>query len=166
LKKIIAVILLLVFLYNVSGYYIWFKLEQYNIKSEIRNNSEIKALTLIIIPLNGKSGLVWTEDNKEFIYHGEMYDVVKVKTGNNSKYYYCINDKKEKQLLTDFIKKDSSQKKSENIIQKVTVNKYQTKPFALIVYNQPITINYCILFNNYTSNISDIHSPPPKSAIS
>jgi hypothetical protein len=166
LKRIISVILLFVFLYNIGGYYIWFKLEQINIKSEIQNTSEVKTLTLITVSLHGKSDIIWTEENKEFIYHGEMFDVVKVKTDNNSKYYYCINDKKEKQLITDFIKKDCSQKKSENILQKVMDNKYQTKPFALIVYNQPIIINYCTLNNNYTFNSSDIHSPPPKSAIS
>jgi len=166
LKRFISFILLFVFIYNIGGYYIWFKLEQYNIQSEIRNDSHKKALTLISIPLNDKSCITWTEENKEFIYHGEMYDIVKTKIINNVKYYYCINDKKEKQLITDFIKKDSLQKKSENILQKVINNKYQTQPLKLIFYNQSIKLHFCMISSNYISNINDIHSPPPKTMIS
>ncbi len=166
MKRFISVILLFVFLYNISGYYIWFKLEQFNIKSEIRSGSEVKKMTLFTVPLNFKSGIVWIEDNKEFIYHGEMFDVVKMKINNNVKYYYCINDKKEKQLIVDFIKKDKSQKKSENILQKVINNKYQIQPFTLIVYNHPTIINFGILLIHYKSKTKDIISPPPKTIIS
>ena len=95
-----------------------------------------------------------------------MYDIVKTKIINNVKYYYCINDKKEKQLITDFIKKDSLQKKSENILQKVINNKYQTQPLKLIFYNQSIKLHFCMISSNYISNINDIHSPPPKTMIS
>lgn len=165
LKRFISFILLFIFIYNIGGYYIWFRLEQYNIQSEIQNGSQKKELTLISVPLNDKSSIIWTEENKEFIYHGEMYDVVKIKTINNINYYYCINDKKEKQLITDFIKKDSLQKKSENIIQKVIDNIYQTQAYKLIVYNQPVGIDFCMLSVNYKSNINDIHSPPPKTTI-
>lgn len=166
MKKVISYVLLLIFLYNTGGYYLWFKAEQFHIKSEIRKEIQTgikhEFLTIITVPVNDESSIKWVELDKEFIFHDEMFDVVKIKSDKKTKQYYCINDKNEKQLIADFIKKESSQKKSENILQKVINNKYQTKPFTLNIFDYFINVDFYALVDHYCSITIDVRSSPPK----
>jgi hypothetical protein len=53
-------------------------------------------------------GIVWEEEGKEFFLNGQMYDVAKKEIKNGKTILYCLNDKKEQQLLQDFVKKIKS----------------------------------------------------------
>ena len=55
-----------------------------------------------VISLSGNKEIYWEEKGKEFMFKGEMYDVVKTKTVNGKVMLYCINDKKEKALVDNY----------------------------------------------------------------
>ena len=80
LKKLVAITLLLVFLYNLCGIIFVFKYQQYAIRKEMKH--KIKAgvpedqLAKIIVNSENEQELDW-KHGKEFRYKGIMYDVVK-----------------------------------------------------------------------------------------
>ncbi len=120
LRKYLSVILLFFFLFNIGGYYLWFNYVKNNIQKEIRQEirrglSE-KVLTLITVPVNDETGICWIKPGKEFTYRGKMYDVVKTSIFNNKKFYYCINDVKEKKLNHDFSKNTESNQKARKLL--------------------------------------------------
>ena len=54
--------------------------------------------------------------SREFIYNGEMYDIVKKEENDKQLFLYCINDKKEEKLEEEFAKKvekDAEEKKED-----------------------------------------------------
>jgi hypothetical protein len=165
LSSCISVILLFIFLFDLGGYYVWFCIWQNNmqkeIRKEIRKGLKDEDLTLIIISVDEESGISWIEQNKEFRYQGDMYDVVKISQQNQEKYYYCIRDIKEKQLIASYNKNNHSRSESGKRIKQF---KYQYIPQN----NSPADLVYPVAFAiteipaNYKSNITEINSPPPK----
>jgi hypothetical protein len=165
LRKYISAILIFVFLFDLGGYYLLFCIWQNNtrkeIRQEIRNGLKEDDLSLIIVSINEVSGISWIESDKEFRYQGDMYDVVKIKIHNQKKYYYCIRDINEKQLIANYNKNHSSKKETGKRIKEF---KYQYIPLKIsltdLIYPVDLTTNEIAVL--YKSNIIDIHSPPPK----
>ena len=162
----ISTILILVILFNIGGYYLIFCAKQYiiqrEIKQEIRKGLKDEDLSLIIVSNNDETGMCWTEPNKEFEYKGEMYDVVRIKINNQKRYYYCINDVKEKKLIVDFYKNHSSKKEEKNI--KRTLNDtYFAQQYYLMSHIIASDFHFKFDFL-YKSNFVEDLTPPPKSA--
>jgi hypothetical protein len=112
-----------------------------------------------------KSAIRWIRENKEFIYNQEMYDVVKTKTENGTVYYYCINDSKEKQLISDFdklSKKKTDASKSKSLIKSYNPQFYffQTPDIQHFVITSEIHFQVPVHF--YKSATRDILTPPPE----
>lgn len=166
LRKYLSAIILMFFLFNIVGYYLWFSYVKNNIqkeiRQEIRKGLEDKDLTLITIPIDDESGLCWIKPGKEFTYHGEMFDVVKIKISNNKKYIYCINDTKEKKLIADFSKNNESSgpkaRKSPANFHYIFVIQSESLHLILEFSN----LNYCIKSFDIASAIKEITIPPPK----
>ncbi|NPA67836.1 MAG: hypothetical protein GXO50_04415, partial [Chlorobi bacterium] len=118
MKKIVSAVFVFLFLFNIAGYYLWFGLQRYEIrkdvKTEIKKRMRLKkeALTLIIISEENKNEVLWIKIGKEFKYRGALYDVVSFEQKNGKKYYYCINDVKEKQLIEQFLKTHKTSERS------------------------------------------------------
>ena len=134
------------------------------IKEKIFQN--LKDEELQSISLSDNQNIYWEEDGKEFLLNGEMYDVVKRKIINGKVVLYCINDKKEKELVDNYnlITKhnSSSDKNGKNNID---------NSFNLFVYHdEKNSDQYFILAANkfysfvshLTESIDDNISPPPK----
>lgn len=166
MRKLISILILIILIFNIGGYYFCFKILQYKIRCEIKNkilkNVKDQELCLIIINKDNKSDITWYENNKEFKYQGQMYDVVRIKNYNNEKCYYCINDKKEKQLLTNYYKNINLKKNIERKIKNIFNVKYVLRQCTL--KNKSIIINrsFSEIVFIYKSNILDIFPPPPK----
>ncbi|PKP20036.1 MAG: hypothetical protein CVU05_09960 [Bacteroidetes bacterium HGW-Bacteroidetes-21] len=166
MKKFISLILVITFIFNSGGHYLWFlylqNANQKDIKREIRKGLKDNELTLIVVPLNDESALQWEKPQKEFKYQGEMFDVVRSKIILQKKYYYCINDKKEKLLIANFNKNNNKR----GDIQK------RLKRTSITNFFSPIQNKLCCLKSTdrifigkisfYKSNNPKIPSPPPK----
>ncbi len=166
MKKFLPLVLITAILFNSGGYFYIFRVLQKCAKEEIEkqllNGLDENDLTVIIIPLGRENQIHWTKTGKEFIYKGSMFDIVKTKVHDNHKYYYCINDIKEKKLVDQLTKSHSKTKdlvkKLKNVLQKY----YFPNCLSILNYNLAQQCMCCVHDNFYKSNISEILTPPPK----
>ncbi len=105
MRKILSILLVLVLFVDILEYQILvscakLKIQKEN-KSQIQKGLSDDELTLII-PQQGKKEIFWFKKDKEFLYKRQMYDVVRIKNVGQEKHYYCICDKKEEKLMSDY----------------------------------------------------------------
>ena len=141
-----------------------FKIKR-DIKQEISAGTNKDDLTLFILPENNNHTFKWIENGKEFRYQGDMFDVVKIRIKDHKKYIYCLNDIKEKQLITKYLKTQKSKKKSEKIHRRNDLITKYVPSSVILNFN----LNTTEFINKtwhyiYQSNIPNIPSPPPKQA--
>ncbi len=117
MRRAIAILLLLVFTFNVIGYYgiYWFARDHFRSvmlqKLDADNYSAYESITLKIpvsLPYQLNSASTDFERiNGSFQYKGEFYKLVKQKMKADTLYVVCIKDHQEKQLhaaMSDFMK--------------------------------------------------------------
>ncbi|MEI8201801.1 MAG: hypothetical protein WCH34_02240 [Bacteroidota bacterium] len=108
LNQFIALSLLGVFLFYISGYYVAFGLFRHIIRVEAEQNmiKSLKYQDLQAFSFNQtlNHDFVWTENNKEFSFKGELFDVVKIISYQGEFQYLCLHDKKESVLMASFSK--------------------------------------------------------------
>jgi len=146
-------------------------LVKYQIRSEIKCKikSGLPESELIQITVNDKNSkkLKWKERGREFILHGNMYDVVRFEKNKERTIYWCINDKKEEALFADL------NKTVHNTMN--TDGKYRSvlKYFVFQFYHcksEFKDIQSFVLINRFFCNekiaetIIKVLLPPPKSA--
>jgi hypothetical protein len=136
-------------------------------KAEIFNNLSVSATSFeVFIAEEHGNNMQWKDDGKEFILNGEMYDVAKIEKVNGKTVLHCVNDKKEKELLSNFIKAikaGAHNGKSGKHSLKFQLTDYTITPidksaeFRLLPDQK---------FVNYTSSlytaVSEITTPPPR----
>jgi|GEM_PF-2557318 len=101
-KKTISIILLFIFLYNISGYYLVFSVQQTEVKKIVRNFFRVNRkhdLIVLRISAENEKEIVWY-DNEEFVLNGKMYDVASRTHEENVLLLYCYQDSKEDHLFT------------------------------------------------------------------
>lgn len=126
----------------------------------------LKQTELEVIELDAAS-VAWEEEGKEFLYEGEMYDVVKMEQQGDHLVLHCINDHEENKRLRELSRKIWQQQdpvtgKSNTFFKVLPVSWYCDEP-APIVFPQfsaipvPVTGPDALLQ-------ADLHlpSPPPK----
>jgi hypothetical protein len=120
MKKILSILFLLVFVYNLAGFFIVFKCQQYSVKSDmkalLKKDIPDSKLDKIIIPdadiNSGTSDFRYLDDNKEFFYNGKLYDIARSYDDGIKTVFYCINDMNEEQLyskLEEHIQRNNDQ---------------------------------------------------------
>lgn len=102
MRKATAILLLMVFLFEGGGYFVYFTLERAAAQREMA--AFMKRLksedNLIRIEWNAGNAAEFNwKHEREFRYHGVMYDVVKAVYGYNGEVIYWVHrDKKESEL--------------------------------------------------------------------
>lgn len=116
--KLISILLLLMF-FQPAGYLLIFKIQQYQIRKEmkhrIKNGVPKEELTLLKIPqaLEEESNPVFQRIHEgEFRYEGKMYDIVRREIHEDTTWYFCVSDEKETVLfanLDELVNKETNQ---------------------------------------------------------
>jgi hypothetical protein len=172
LRKVISILLLTVFLHDNICFLVLFKVMQIRVKHEIKREieSNIPFSELILIEINSQNieELNWLKFGKEFRLNGNFYDIVKTEYSGTKTKFFCINDKKERDLFKNLdsmiLKQIMNHFNSNNILQKL-INKTSSQYLSQIIN---IIIPKTILFHTiissikYTSFLREIPSPPPK----
>ena len=173
MKKILHILIAVIFIYNILGYFAVFQILKYKAKKEIKAAIKAKlpasALTIIAVSAKNKSEIKWFKEGKEFMYHDMMFDVVKKEQKGDITYYHCINDIQEKELfanLNDHIEKHikndlSTNKKTKSILKKV-VNLYFSIAKFTFNENESVQITYSNISEYVKSITVEIPVPPPK----
>ncbi len=166
MKKYTSLILLFIFMFVSGGYQIYFKYLQYDIKQEIkheiRKGLSEQELTLIVISSKNENEIHWIKKDKEFRYKGLMYDVVKTKINDNKKYYYCINDIKEKNLIANYTRHNKRRNKALLRLRKVLSDKYLPENLSDNLKIYKADIYFAEYRQNYNSIYLETLPPPPK----
>lgn len=172
--------LLLIMLFQPLGYLAIFKVQQYQVRREIKQR--IKAgvpeheLVLLKIPraLEEQPNSSFQRiHSREFRYHGMMYDIVRQESHGDATWYYCILDAKESGLfanLDELVKRETA-KNSRHKQQ--TERFYQLLNVLFIVQRVPPQppgsererelANYRFRLQTWTSTPP---TPPPKVQVS
>ena len=166
MKKVVALSLLTILFTSQVGYYFIYTIHQYIIKEEVEREMLKKipesSLEVFIAEQYGDR-IEWREEDKEFSIDGVLYDVARIKRSGGKTFLYCINDKKEKQLLDNLVKavnKNHDNKRGRNI-----------KPVLpdLVFINPPESPGFFSVSSQYgffkvslVSFYKEIYSPPPK----
>ena len=156
MKNILAILLISVILLPISGTYLFFHFKEIQIKKEvnefIQNKIEEKdIITLRFSDKEIKTRLVW-KHSREFIFEGNMYDIVDQGVDGNMTWYRCYRDHKETRLYKEKEKRiaraignDPAQKKQSERTKQIFKTSFQIKPFAWnINFPQPSIILFSI----------------------
>ena len=102
LKKIIAISLLFSLLAPIAGLYVWLRYEKKLVKEEVKQailgGLEKDQLVCLTFSVDEVERMIEWENDYEFEYRGEMYDVVETEYSDNSISYWCWHDSKETRL--------------------------------------------------------------------
>ena len=166
MKQTFSILLLLIFLFTISGYYWYFSFKQHLIKEEIEREiiqgMKEEDLTELVLPDNNHNGFFWIKKNKEFMYRGDMYDVVKIFKKSQNIHYICFRDKKEEKLLDEYKKENQSRKDTEKKVKWVWGLKFFKQTSTKLHISISVNMFYPILVTNFKSHPISIPSPPPK----
>jgi hypothetical protein len=174
-RRIFSVFVLIVMLFNISGYFFTFYLIQQEYKKQFRKyicqhvspeNSELIIISDAEIQRPG-SAFKSMEEN-EFRYQGKMYDIIKSEKRGNNNIFYCVNDKNEEQLLArfeDYLKHHDDtnapyQEKSNRIFFQI-IKQAITEYANIFLFPKDISNNnFCYFFSVQTVIINNIFIPP------
>ena len=176
MKKLFAIFLVSLFLFNTVGYYFVFSYNQSTIRREIRSMIRSKSfegscITLQIATPLTNPDFKWV-DKGEFRYKGALYDVVSEKTIGTVTTFQCINDKQEEQLISGFrhSQEFSFGQNSPARTKHASAMLYHVIKLALLDQpkNLPPLMSTKVSFLNPINPLYSIFqppsSPPPKSA--
>lgn len=115
MKKTLPIFIVFLLFFSQIGYRFIFLIQQHQLKEAAEerlfntlNDSQFELIDA------ASNGLEWEEEDKEFSLNGQMYDVAKKEVVNGKTILYCLNDKKEEELLNNLTKtiKDSTDNSS------------------------------------------------------
>jgi hypothetical protein len=165
-RKVKAILLLLILVVNASGFYVYYIIQLHRIHIEMR-----KALQLR--PDNELEVLVLTQrefedarvEEHEVKVHGKMYDIARIKSEGDKVKIYCLHDEKEDDLLA-FV--DELVSRPIDKTSSITTSAFQFLSLIFIIPDDetsPLRIssttqNEAGYFFNLTEFIS-VPSPPP-----
>jgi hypothetical protein len=106
MKKVSALFLLSLFLFNLFGYYFIFSYEkhllQHEMKSLIRSRQFEGPCVTIEVVNPGKNQDYQRINREEFIFRGNLYDIVSEQQVGNLLILRCINDRQEEKLIAGY----------------------------------------------------------------
>ena len=170
MKRSITIFVLSLLFFSQIGYRIIYLIQQH----ELKEAAEARLLSAVnsdqfeqITEEDNLNNIVWEEAGKEFSLNGQLYDVAKKEVVNGKTILYCLNDKKEEQLVEEMIKKERSNadNTSGNKDGKHTI-KFQLSDFTEPAQNTLFaTIKIIQTYREYTAPvhwvIKEVNTPPP-----
>jgi hypothetical protein len=179
LKKALAILMLLVFSFNVGGYYIvfWALQHQNNIKiaSIIDSGSYIEEETIVFkvpmsLPYSPPPDFERISGKLE--YNGEFYELVKQKLENDTLHVVCLKNHDEKRLVStmnDYVKLShdlpGAEQKAYNFLGKL-LKEYKTESRTTFIEASSWRLSTTTLniFNlaDFPVFSEDVPFPPPK----
>ena len=170
LKKAITIFILSLLFFSQVGYRFIYLIQQHQLKEEaeeqLLSSLHNDQLELINETAN-QQDIEWEEKDKEFYLHGQLYDVAKKEIVNGKTILYCLNDKKEEQLLNDLAKtiKANADNNSANKDGKQTI-KLQLSDFTILTTNSLsnnlfVVQQYPELTVSIYTVIKKVITPPP-----
>jgi hypothetical protein len=171
-KQFFSIISAFIFLFGAAGYYLAFTVADNSVKNEMAEALESSAnhFNIVHFTFSEKdltSTVQFTDrSQKEFIYQGEHYDVVKSYRLGDAVFFTCVSDVKESSLFSFFTKHFDEQSSKNNSSQKPSVKTAMQDWFFQNNFSEyPVVTSPVILPNEVcvlSKSSFQIPSPPPK----
>ena len=164
MKKIIPALLLIAMLFNAAGYYIVYEVNRFLIHEEftslLKHGCYDRELSVFSVFNPGADPSFRRVDEREIVYRGNLYDVVKEVPKGKLVTFYCIHDNKEEILIAG-MKNMHNNKKAQNLLQHlVTLALPVTHPGPHP--QTSINIIYPLLSMSFINHAEMPFSPPPE----
>jgi hypothetical protein len=171
MKKILAILILLLFWFSIVGYFHIFRLLQEEVRHEIKYSLKqgIPEKDLTILSFSHGDRINWVRQGKEFRYEGRMYDVVRQTENDRGVTYYCIDDEKEARLITrmEQLTRDSAQRSSSSssnssrILQLIFPTLFVQNSLCMSQAFGPVTLLSFSYKEDILSGYPQLFTPPP-----
>ena len=146
------------------GYHLIFNFELASVKSEMKaflqtqkNHKDVVEILLT----NEQSKQVDWEDENEFRFNGEMYDVIEKKIVKKQLFIRCVEDRKETALLNEY-QKDNKRNSSNSItVQLITAQFILPNDCSLKQPEKIISQNFIHRSSSLQNIASTVLLPPP-----
>ncbi len=162
-RSLFPCLLLGVFLYMLSGYYVLYDIKRNAIRKEVGEKLKAHSITLTVLTVPDRlaSG-VTREGPHEIIVGGDLYDVVKEVHSKGATTYYCFHDRQEEFLVAG-LQKATDQQLPAAIAQLLDLT--ALPPDSPAMDPRPCNLlTFPTCFVPLTSHLPLPQSPPPKSA--
>ena len=174
MKKLSAIYLLLSLFFGQIGYLIYYIIEVQEVKISVQKEILSGLPETAFIPVcfeDNESVIKWDEEGKEFSLNGEMYDVAITKMENGKTIFYCLPDKKEEQLLSNYSKTVEASSEQNPAGKNQRIIKFHLPDLFVSAMNQKtddknsfISSEYFNVTPGIISSIKKIITPPPELA--
>lgn len=166
MRKIISILFLLILFGSQVGRHMYYAFQQYQIRSEMKRQivANLPDSSLEIIVANQNNTFRWEEEGKEFYQNGEMYDVVRSAVKDGKTILYCINDKKEADLLSNLQKtiKTGENKRALQILKSQILDNL-IPLIATTTHTYPVPQQKYLSFNAAIAvQCKEVYAPPPR----
>lgn len=176
MRVLLSISLLLLLLFQTASHLFVFKIQQYQIRKEIKRQIKAGVPEEELILLKIPHSLEISPNNKfkrieehEFRYLGEMYDVVKQEQHGDTTWYYCLWDEKESELFAQLdeqvaqhMHQNQEQKKQHEWLDRLLGTLYLTEHqhylFLNFINKAPGTGYYSFIIKNW---LEVPPTPPP-----
>lgn len=178
MKRVIIILLLIVFTYSFLGagfvYNIWLFSVKENVEQRVKA-SDHDSRKIIKVPKswqdNPPNDFKWHEEH-EFQYRGQMYDIIRKEVHGDQVWYYCYWDKAETELInnlseyvSNYLQQKPEEAKTKSYL-KIIIEKIFLLPFA--------DVNFDLSLHELASNFIpvqphsiylDVDLPPPRESL-
>lgn len=174
-NKIVSIFLFFIIVVPTIILFLWFKMEKRNaqiiFEETIHEKGFSENLSVLKFSFHESHKELTWENNSEFQYKNEMYDLIFYAIENDSIYIICWLDKKEttvnkkyNEIIKHFDLKNSDQTAKQKNLNSYLNNLYCSDKFYFSLkiinhFNQHFFSPYSIF---YTNNFYTIFDPPPK----
>lgn len=143
------------------GYYVIYEVNRYLIRKEMQAaTSGSPAITVIEVPVSGANDQVKWINKREFMYQGNMYDVIYTSVRNTKTVYYCIHDKKEEKLVKSFQRANTS--RISQALWNLMVHFAVPAASFTVKTEDPLPVSYPVIKKKMCSVSLDPVYPPPR----
>ena len=106
LKKLTLISFLLLFLISQIGYHLFYTITLHQAREDAQERILVSSPDSFYDKVcleENSSTITWKEEGVEFCLNNKMYDVAKIKKENGKTILYCLNDKKEEDVVNEFL---------------------------------------------------------------
>ncbi len=173
-RKSFCYISLFCLLVYIGGYHLIYSLYQQGLKTEmkayLKENKSSKFGTKLEFALDGDQikdqSFSWEEENEEFRYHQELYDVVNIEKQDGKIILICLKDNDENQLENQIkeihkTNKSGNNKTLQNSVKFFSVF-YQEKHAEIYISEIEMKEKGVSHSSNLVSSFFEIQLPPPR----
>jgi len=116
-QRLVPVLLVTAILYNIFGYFVVFQVNRARVRSEMKQQIADAGRKVHVLRIFDpeKSPVFRRIHAKEFVYKGQMFDVLKEVRQGRTTLFYCIRDVKEELLLAG-LRKAANSRESQNLL--------------------------------------------------